>query len=394
MTVSSVDLLEVARAWSPWQQPVLDAVERNVDLPIELRDSLALAVVGVRRCGKSTLLQQLVKRYELPPERCVFVNFEDPRLSRALEFETLARLVVEFRERVADGGPLYFFLDEIQRVEGWQKWLRMQLDRPGGNHFVITGSNSDLLGGELGTVLTGRHLTVELFPFSLAERRRREPELTLTEFLSSGGFPEPTTMADGDRLRRQYFFDIVERDVRERLGARSSLAIQQVVQMVFESAGSELSLRRIAGATGIAVETAQSYLEACESAYLLFSCPYFAFSERKRAVRNRKYYPIDTGLRRVVTTLTGRDRGKALECMTFLELKRRFREVYYWRDGGEVDFVVRPNGREILPIQVTWDEPQDRHHRALEDFYERFPQANEALFVTADSFPALAREIA
>jgi predicted AAA+ superfamily ATPase len=148
-----------------------------------------------------------------------------------------------------------------------------------------------------------------------------------------------------------------------------------------------MSLRRIAAATGIAVDTAGAYLEAAEAAYLLFRCPYFAFSERKRASRNTKYYPVDTGLRRVVVSQTGDDRGKLLECAAYLALRKRFGEVYYWRGGGEIDFVVRPKGR-IVPVQVTWEAPQERHHRALEVFFEQFPYSEEAVFVTAERFEA------
>ena len=230
-------------------------------------------------------------------------------------------------------------------------------------------------------------------PLGPGERRRSEPGASRDDYLSDGGFPEPLAMADGDRLRRQYFHDIVERDVRERIGARSSAAIRQVVQMVYEAAGSEMSLRRVAGATGIAVDTAGAYLEACEAAYLLFSCAYFTFSERQRASRNRKYYPIDTRLRRVVVTRGGADLGKSLECATYLALRRRHGEVFYWRDDGEVDFVVRMDGR-IVPVQVTWSEPLDRHERALKRFYERFPQAEEAVFVTGANFEEALASIA
>jgi len=380
-----LDVLEVASTWSFWDRPVPASVPRDVDLPDALRDSLCLAIQGVRRCGKSTLLQQLIDRYRLDRAHCAFLNLEDPRLSGAQSYATLDGLVARFRERHEGAETLYFFLDEIQGVEGWQRWLRAQLDRPRGDVFVITGSNARLLSGEPSSVLTGRHLTVELFPFDLDELRRSDPEATLDDYLSDGGFPEPLAMADGDRLRRQYFQDIVERDVRERIGARSSAAIRQVAQMAYEAAGSELSLRRVAGATGIAADTAGNYLEACEAAYLLFACPYFTFSERQRASRNRKYYPIDTGLRRVVVTRGGADRGKSLECATYLALRRRYGDVSYWRDEGEVDFVVRVNGR-FVPVQVTWAEPLDRHHRALERFYERHPQADEAVFVTAGRF--------
>jgi len=384
------DILDIAATWSFWDRPVPSTVPRQIELPDALRDSLCLVVQGVRRCGKSTLLHQLIERYDLDPSHCVFINFEDPRLIHALSFPVLQQLVERFREARPGVERLYFFLDEVQGVEGWQKWLRSQLDRPSGNVFVVTGSNSRLLSGEMSSVLTGRHLTVELFPFDLHERRRLAPDTTVEDYLQNGGFAEPLSMSDGDRLRRQYFHDIVERDIRERLGARSSLAIRQVVQMAFESAGSELSLRRLAAATGIAVDTAGAYVQASEAAYLLFGCPYFAFSERKRAARNRKFYPVDTGLRRVVVTKTGQDRGKSLECAVYLALRRRFGQVFYWRDRGEVDFVVHAEGR-IIPVQVTWDVLHDRHHRALESFYEHFPKAEEARFVTAADFePALA----
>jgi hypothetical protein len=384
-TMADLDVLEIASTWSFWDQTVPPSVPRRVNLPDALRESLCLVVQGVRRCGKSTLLQQLIDRYHLDPQRCALLNLEDPRLSRAQTYETLDQLVEQFRSWHGSEPTLYFFLDEIQGVEGWERWLRVQLERPRGNVFVITGSNARLLSGELSSVLTGRHLTVELYPFDWDEFRECRPGAPLESYLTEGGFPEPLSISDGDRLLRQYFHDIVERDVRERLGARSSSAIRKVVQMTYESAGSELSLRRIAGATGITADTAGQYLEACEAAYLLFGCPFFAFSERKRAGRRRKYFPIDTGLRRVAVTHGGADRGKSLECATYLALRRRFGEVSYWREREEVDFVVQTDGR-IVPVQVTWDEPLDRHHRALEAFYEQHPGAEEPTFVTAGSF--------
>lgn len=394
--MSELDLLEIAATWSFWDRAIPPSVPRIVDLPESLSDRLCLVIQGVRRCGKTTLLRQLIERYNLPTERCAFVNFEDPRLTGALRWTTLDRLLEQFRARHPDSAR-YYFLDEVQLVEGWQKWLRARIEQPSGDLFIIAGSNASLLSGELGSALTGRHLTVELYPFSLAELRSASPTASLEEYLQRGGFPDPCTMPDGDRLLRQYFYDIAERDIRERLGARSSQSIRQVVQMVFESAGSELSLRRIAGAAGIATDTAASYVEACERAYLLFSCPYFAFSERKRAGRNRKYYPIDTGLRRVVVTRGGGDQGKSLECAVHLALRQRFGQVFYWRERGEVDFVVHSEGR-IVPVQVSWKEPAERHLRALEEFYERFPQADEALHITSDTFEStmanLARNIA
>lgn len=385
------DLLDVAGGWSSWERDFPPTVHRRVRLPADLRPSLALVVQGVRRCGKSTLLRQMISAYQLDARCCLFVNFEDPRLVNALDATTLDRLVDGFRAARQGAERLVFFFDEIQGVDGWERWLRARLDRPGADCFVVTGSNAALLSGELGSVLTGRHLTVELFPFDLVERRLLHPCATLADHLRDGGFPEPLALQDGDLLRRQYVRDIVERDIRERLSARSSRPILQVLSMVYEAAGSELSARRVAGAAGLAIDTAGAYLDACEAAYLLFSVPFFAYSERKRAHRNRKFYPVDTALRRLVVQPSSDDRGKSLECATHLVLRRRYGQVFYWRgEGGEVDFVVQ-DGKRLVPVQVTWDGPLPRHERALTSFHEEFPFADEAVFVTADSFEAFDR---
>jgi uncharacterized protein len=376
-------LLDIAGDWSYWDQEPLSSIPRNVSLPAELRQDLALVIQGVRRSGKSTLLGQLMSRYGLDRRRCLFVNFEDPRLSGSLDHEILQDLVLAFEEKRGPGCT--WFLDEIQHVEGWQRWLRTQLDRPKDRRFVITGSNAHLLSGELASSLTGRHLSVELFPFDLDEYRLVKPEAELVEYLRNGGFPAPLDTPDADRLLGSYFNDILERDVRERVGARSSQPLRRLGQMLFESAGSELSVRRVAAALGVATDTASLYLEAIESAYLAFSCPFFVWSERKRAARNKKYYPVDTGLRRVVVTRTGEGRGKTLECATFILLRRRFRDVYYWRGKGEVDFVVLRDG-DPVPIQVSWEGPTERHRKALDEFYEAEPRSGEAVFVTRESY--------
>ena len=381
--MDKADLLAIARHWSHWDRSPPPSVRRHVALPAELQPKLALVVQGVRRCGKSTLLGQLLAHYGLDRQRCMFVNFEDPALASALDHRTLTALVQAFEAEHGAGGT--YFFDEIQQVHGWQRWLRRELDRSSKRRFVITGSNAHLLSGELASTLTGRHLAVDLFPFDLDEYRLVKPRGTLIDYLTDGGFPAPLTQRDGDLLRRAYFNDIVERDVRERVSARSSQPLRQLAQMLFASAGSELSVRRLAAALGIAPDTASLYLEAMENAYLAFACPYFAWSERKRSVRNRKYYPVDTGLRRVAVTRTGVDRGKMLECATFLLLRKRFREVCYWRNGGEVDFVVRRNG-DPVPVQVCWDGPTERHHKALDEFHAMHPQAAEAVFVTAASY--------
>lgn len=378
------ELLAIAADWSCWEAPPRPTVARRVRLPAELRPDLALVVQGVRRCGKSTLLTQMMGRYGLDRQRCLFANFEDPRLAGRLDHTVLQGLVDAFEARPGTGAATYFF-DEIQRVDGWQRWLRKELDRPRGRRFVVTGSNAHLLAGELASTLTGRHLRVELAPFDFVEFRELRPGATIEEYLHAGGFPAPATTVEGDGLLRSYFDDIVERDVRERVGARSSRPLRQLVQMLYESAGSELSVRRLSAALDMATDTTSLYLEAIESAYLAFACPVFAWSTRKRSMRNRKWYPIDPGLRRVSVVNSAGDRGKQLECATFLMLRQRYGEVCYWSEDGEVDFVVEQAGVPV-PVQVSVEGPQERHHRALDAFYRQHPRAAEAVFVDVEAY--------
>jgi predicted AAA+ superfamily ATPase len=344
---------------------------------------LVLIIQGVRRSGKSTLLGQLPNHYNLSLLQCCYCNFEDPRLLSNLDHTLLTRIVELFRSKTSPDMPCYFFFDEIQNVLQWEKWLHTQLERPKNNYFILTGSNSRLLSGEFATALTGRHVSVELFPFSFTEYQALFPNRNIRDYLISGGFPRPLTYEHSYQLLQEYFNDIILRDVLKRVHARTPDAIKQVAKMTFDSCGSELSFRKIAAVTDLTVDTVKTYLEACEQAYLLFACPFFSFSEKKRLSRQKKYYPIDSGLRYAITNTNHRDLGKSLELMIFLRLKQSYEHVFYWQEihRGEVDFVA-VNGNDITPYQVTWEKIEPRHENALTHFYQAFPDANEAIFIT------------
>ncbi len=371
--------------WNFWGKSPLPSIPRRIlsSLP-RLVPDLVLVVQGVRRCGKSTLLVQLMTQLALDPYDCTFVNFEDPRLSSELNFKLLDAILTTTRQRRSHGKQLYFFFDEIQNVVGWQKWLHLKMERPGKESFVITGSNASLLAGELSTALTGRHLTVELFPFDFTEYRLVHSKRSVEDFMREGGFPRVLTYEDPETLLREYFTDIIERDVRRHVAVRSTLALTQLVKAVFESMGSEVSQRSLAGLLGVTADTIGSYLDACEAAYILLRCPYFTYSERQRTARNRKYYPVDLGLRNSIATKTGFDWGKGLEALVFLHLRKQHREVCYWREKGEVDLVVQDQSG-ITPYQVSWDGNKPRHQKALEEFYRNFPNVNPAVEITKEN---------
>ncbi len=378
------ELLEILDSWSFWTEPPQETVPRNILLPKQLAQDIAFVIQGVRRGGKSTLLTQLPQHYGLDLQNCYFCNFEDPRLLNHLDHQLLTAIVKLAKER-SQNAPCYFFFDEIQHVSDWEKWLHTQLERPKNNYFILSGSNAALLSGELASSLTGRHISVELYPFSYAEYLQVYPGHPIQDYLKAGGFPRALLYQDAEKLLQEYFQDIVLRDVLRRVHARSSDTLLQVTKMAFESCGSELSYRKIAAVADLSVDTVQLYLNACEQAYLLFTCQFFAFSEKKRMSQHKKFYPIDPGLRRAVITPQGQDLGKHLEILVFLRLKQRYGKVYYWRsDRSEVDFVVLDN-KMIRPFQVTWGEMQERHQVALDDFYNAYPQAAECILINQEN---------
>ncbi|MBL7661203.1 ATP-binding protein [bacterium] len=351
---------------------------------IHLAPDLVTVIQGIRRSGKSTLLVQLMTSMHLAPEHCFFINFEDPRLSNDLNSTLLDDLRTFADQRVGNNVRRYFFLDEIQNVKNWERWLRVRLEQASLDVFIITGSNASLLSGELATTLTGRHITIEVFPFSYAEFLRTRPKASFEDYLQLGGFPRTLTYQQPEQLLREYFTDIVERDVKRQVNVRSLQTLSQLVKIVFESAGSETSLRKLATVLDIAPDTVGSYLSACEAAYIILQCPYFSFSEKKRISRNRKYYAIDLGLRRSVVSKTGLDLGKSLGAVVFHTLRKRYKNVYYWREKGEVDFVVYNEGL-ITPYQVSWNKPEARHVSAANEFKKAFPQAEEARYISREN---------
>ena len=388
MVESHPNLEHVLSDWASWSTPSCTTVTRTIADQCVLSAKVVTVIQGVRRCGKSTLLSQLQQIHQIPSNAAMHINLEDPRLAGYLNTALLDQIYTFATEHCSK--PLTFFLDEIQNVNLWQKWINTRLSSNESHRYVVTGSNSKLLSGELASTLTGRHLSHELFPFNFKEYQAATKSSSLFGLIESGGFPATFDFPKPQQLLQQYFVDIIDKDIRERVAARSSRAIQAVVKMVFESIGSEISLRRIAGSVQLSPETVNHYLQACENAYLIFSCPFFAYSENKRQRHNRKYYSIDTGLRRSVVTQRTTDYGKDFENLVYLSLRAKTKDIAYWRDKGEVDFVVQTD-RGITPIQVTVGKPQARHEDALDEFYKKFPHANEALFVTPDSFEQIDR---
>lgn len=326
--------------------------------------SHVLIVSGIRRCGKSTLLFQLLK--EKYPA-ALYVNFEDPRLYGFAQ-DDFARL----DEVIKTGDYKVLLFDEIQVISQWEKYVRQKLDE--GFKIIVTGSNASLLSRELGTKLTGRHITVELFPFSYFEFRTflklNANEQSVVKYQNTGGFPEYIKY-ERDEILHHLFEDILIKDIAVRYGVRDIKSLQQLALYLISNVAKPVSANRLKGLVNIAAtSTVLEYLSHMEFAYLFQFVPRFSFSLRKQSVNPKKIYAIDTGMINVNSNSFTEDSGRKFENLVYLELRRSYSEIYYFSEQGECDFVVMRKGKISHIIQACYELNQDNLDRELKGLVE------------------------
>lgn len=345
---------------------------------IALRPGWATVLTGVRRSGKSTLQAQLMRR-----EGAGFAcNLEDMRLF-GLGPDDFAAFLAVVDELAGAGQPV--FLDEVQEVDEWQRLVRALLDR--GRAVCVTGSNASLLGRELGTKLTGRHLSFEVFPFSYPEYRAftgTEPGATsLKTWLDDGGFPGFLAERN-DLVLQELLRDVVLRDVTGRHGLRGSRHVMTLLLLLFANTGQPFSFQRLTKNLAIpTVGQTSRYVELLEDAYLLFPVPKHATSYRQRVVAPARYYAVDNGLRRANSPQLQPDLGHRLENAVALHLRRLGRDLAWAgeKDAWECDFVTHD-----AAIQVCLELTPQNLARELRGVVAatRLPGRRRAVVVTLD----------
>jgi len=298
-----------------------------------------------------------------------YFNFEDPKAT-SFELDDFQKLDELFLEECGQGDCYYF--DEIQNVQKWEIFVRTKLER--GKHFLITGSNASLLSKELGTKLTGRHLRHELFPFSYSEfllfTKKQASPITFTEYLQKGGFPEYLKFGRSEILH-ELFNDIIMRDIVVRHKLRSPKSIKELALFLLSNVGSEFSYNSLAKTFGLgSTNSAISFVSYLEDSYLLFPVPKFSYSLKKQSINPKKIYVIDNGLANVNSVSFSSNKGRMLENLVFLDLRRMGKEVFYFKDQKECDFVVREGNKISKAIQVCYDLNEDNKRRKIDGLME------------------------
>lgn len=322
-------------------------VEREILPEITYAEGFATIVTGVRRCGKSTLQLQIQRKHF--GQEGVFLNFEDPRLygMTNVDFE---RLYAEILKR----NTKLLFFDEIQIVYGWEIFINQLLRED----FIvfITGSNASLLSRELGTHLTGRHFSTELFPFSYNEflkyTQKSFGELSFSEYLQHGGMPDYLRTETGKYLN-QLLDDILVRDIAVRHGLRDVNSLRQLAVYLLSNTGSLVSANGLSGMFGIkSHSTFLDYFSYLQDAYLLEFVPLFDYSLKKQIRNPQKVYAIDLGMYHQNKIAFSSNEGHILENAVYLHLRRKGKEIYYFQNNGECDFVTAQKGKPDGLYQV------------------------------------------
>jgi predicted AAA+ superfamily ATPase len=334
---------------------------RRIKVSYKSLNSHALIISGVRRCGKSTLLLQIIAELD-PSEEILFLNFENPQLFdfKVQDFYKLDAIIERRKAKI-------LFFDELQIVEGWESYVRQKLDE--GYKVIITGSNASLLSQELGTKLTGRQITQELFPFSFTEYLEflalKNTSESITSYMNEGGFPEYLKTMDTEQLYA-LFNDILYRDIVTRNGIKDSKSIYRLALYLFSNIGNRITATKLKQPLSIgATSTVMSWFSFLEISYLVSFVPMYSTSTKAQLVNPRKVYAIDLGMVKSVSTNLTEDLGRKLENMVFLFLRAKYKEIYYFDMQGECDFVCFKNNKIVECIQVCYDLTPDNLTREL-----------------------------
>lgn len=334
-----------------------------------------LVITGVRRCGKSYLMIDILKEM-MKKANVLYVNFEDERFL-GFDAEGLAKLYNLFIEAKNPKGEVYFLFDEIQEVKNWEKWVRRMHDSKKIN-FIITGSNASILSKEIASLLAGRSIQIKMFPFSFKEylsaKKFQAKYFTdteaakirhfLNEYIEFGGFPK-VALQENEKEKRAilsgYADTIIYKDIAARFGIKNMESFVEFTKYLVTNSASSVSYYKLKNIFNIGIDTVKNYISYLKTAFLVFDVPIFSYKIKDQMQYPRKVYCIDNG---IVTNFSFRfmeSRGKLIENLVFTELLRREKEIFYWKDvQREVDFVIKEGLKVREIIQVCSDTENEK----------------------------------
>lgn len=379
--VNSSKILEILSAYNPfWISGAIDAgIPRDL-LPAccaQVQSKEVLVLKGIRHSGKSTLMNQVIQellKTGILPTAVLRVNLEEPLFASEYSITLLEDIYRTYRERVYPEGKCWVFLDEIQQVTDWESWVRGRQDTED-IKFFVTGSSASILSREIGTKLTGRNVTFEVFPLSFIEYLRFNDVDVRTEldyfnkkttirnlfheYLMYGGFPEVTlkkTENEKKILLKSYFDDILYRDIVSRYEIRDVTSLRNLAVYLLTQVARPTNISKLKKNFSISQDKTESYISALLESYLLFQITSFSYSLKHSMRSGFKPYAIDNGLRNRVAFSFSEDTGWQVENVIACFLRQQYEEVYFSKNGNEIDFIVKEGMHIRRRIQVWYDD--------------------------------------
>lgn len=362
------DLKQSLIDWMEWFRKFSRELVARRDVP-HFQQGLCLALTGVRRSGKTSLAVQIAKELN-QIDRTFYFNFEDPVFFAGTDVSVIDILLTLYQEETGRT-PQIVILDEVQHVAGWERWVRKTVDT-GRFQVIVTGSSSELLSSEIATSISGRVIERTVWPLSYVEYlafRNITPTSEglhlreLDSFLRWGGFPKATLTRDESErilLLKQYLSDIVLRDVVARHHIKNQHALHQIVTWYLTGLSSLHSYTAVRKAFGMSIELASTLTEYLSQAFLVFEMSRYHHNLKVQARDAKKIYIVDIGLRTVSLLSDREDWGRLAENSVYIELRRRGKEVFYFKNEKEVDFIITELGKPVEAIQVAYCNLEDQ----------------------------------
>lgn len=368
-----------------YKYPLPDLFNRSLKIP-ELPKGLrkAFVFIGMRRSGKTYLIYQHMKNCiasGLDKRKLLYINFEDDRLESfsSKDFQTILDIYFEMYPFYEKAEDLIFYFDEIQNIEGWEKFIRRLIDKEKMKIF-ITGSSSKSLSKEIATSLRGRCLTNEVFPLSFSEylnyhkisdfqhitsKKQSIIQHHCKNYLKLGGFPETLNLSNGlhHKIIQSYVDTAVFRDIIDRYKLKNPHIVKLFLIYCLQNIASSLSVTKIyktlkSRGESVGRNLLYDYLSYFEDAYLICKVPVFDFSTRKRQVNPNKIYCIDPGIVNAYSIKPHTEYSSCLETAVYIQLRRmNFENIYYYKtkSGKEIDFIAQQKNGQIYLYQVCID---------------------------------------
>ncbi len=376
-----------------WQRELPDVKEREIDL--DVGSDFLIDTIGPRRAGKTFLMFLVIRNLikKIRKTQTIYINFENRKLL-PLTTGYLNDLIEIIHEEDLLKDKVYLFLDEIQRLDGWEKYIRSIYDEFKGKiKIFVSGSTSKLTRSKLSHLLSGRHVTSQVFPLSFreflkfrefsyskvtTERDKVKIEKYLKEYIEFGGFPEVVLNENKEQYIENLFLDIIQRDVAPKV--KNKEVLEDFAYFLCSNAAKLTSfsnLKRTFDSRGIklSLPTIENYFYLMKDVFLFFDTLIFSYKIKDQLQHPKKIFCIDTGFLNYFGFKFSEDRGRLLENLVAVELMRRLsshkRGIYYWKDyqQNEVDFVLKEGLKVKQLIQVTYassrDEIENREVKSL-----------------------------